>query len=66
MFYAITQVNKKDPVLSLFPPFSLPDVVCDPNDLIWRKRAPFEAMTGLIAPSSDGLLAEVFRGFPQL
>ena len=27
---------------------------------IWRKGAPFEAMTGCTAPSSDGLLAGVF------
>ena len=31
--------------LSLFPSFYLPDVLCDPTDLIWRKGAPFEAMT---------------------
>jgi hypothetical protein len=31
----------------------------DPTDLIWRKETPFEAMIGLIAPSSDGLLAVV-------
>ena len=29
-------------------------------------RVPFEGMTGRTAPSSDGLLAEVFWGFPQL
>ena len=34
-------------------------------DLIWRKGTPFEAMTGRTALSSDGLLAGVFRGFPQ-
>ena len=50
------------PVLS----FSLPDVLCSPNDLIWMKRTPFEAMTGRTAPSSDILLAEVFWDFPQL
>ena len=54
------------PVLSLFPSFSLPDVLCDPTDLIWRKWTPFEAMTGRTAPSSDRLLAEVFWGFPRL
>ena len=43
--------------------FLLPS--CDPNDLIWRKGAPFEAINGRKASSSDGLLAEVFRGFPQ-
>ena len=53
-------------VLSLFPSFSLPDVLCDPTDLIWRKGTPFEAMTDCTAPSSDGLLAEVFWGFPRL
>ena len=40
-----------DPVLSLFPPVSLPNVMCDHTDLIWRKRTPFEAMTGRTAPS---------------
>ena len=50
----------------MFPFFSLPDVLCDPTDLIWRKGTPFEAMTGHTAPSSDGLLAEVFWGFPEL
>ena len=50
-------------VLSLFSPFSLPDVLCDPTDLIWMKGTQFEAMTGRIAPSSDGLLAEVFLGY---
>ena len=56
------------PVLPLihFLNSSLPDVLCDPTDLNWRKEIPFEAMTGRIAPSSDGLLAEVFWGFPQL
>jgi hypothetical protein len=52
--------------LSLFPSFSLPDVLCNPTDLIWRKETLFEAMTGRTVPSSDGLLAEVFWGFPQL
>ena len=37
-----------------------------PTDLIWRKGTPFEAMIGRTAPSSDGLLAEVFWGFPRL
>ena len=54
------------PVHSLIPSCSLPDVLCDPTDLIWRKWTPFEAMTGRTAPSSDGLLAEVFWGFPRL
>ena len=47
-------------------PFSLPDVLCDPTDLIWRKGTSFEAITGRTAPSSDGLLAEVLWCFPQL
>ena len=34
------------PVLSLIPSFSLPDVLCNRTDLILRKGAPFEAMTG--------------------
>ena len=55
-----------DPVFSLFPSFCLPDVLCDPTDLIWRKGAPFEAIIGRTAPSSDGLLAEVFWGFSRL
>ena len=54
------------PVLSLIPSFSLPDVLCEPTDLIWRKGTPFEAMTGRTASSSDGLLAEVFWEFPRL
>ena len=37
----------------LFPSFSLPDVLCDPTDLIWRKWSPFEAMTGRKSLSSD-------------
>ena len=41
------------PILSLIPSFSLPDVLRDPTDLIWRKGTPFEAMTGRTAPSSD-------------
>ena len=31
-----------------------------------RAMTPSEAMTGRTAPSSDGLLAEVFWGFPRL
>ena len=49
-----------DPILSCFPSFSLPDVLCDPTELIWRKGTPLKAMTGRRAPSSDHLLAEVF------
>ena len=52
--------------LSLFPSFSLPDALCDPTDLIWRKGTPFETMTYRTAPSSDGLLTEVFWGFHRL
>ena len=44
----------KSHVLSLIPSISLPDVLCDPTDLIWREGIPFEAMTGRTAPSSDG------------
>ena len=32
-------------VPSFFPSFYLPDMLCDPTDLIWSKRAPFEAVT---------------------
>ena len=42
----------------------LPDVLCDHTDLVWRKGTLFEAVTGPTA-IIDGLLAEVFRGFPQ-
>ena len=49
-------------VLPLIPSFSISDVLCDPTDLIWRKGTPFDVMTGRTAPSSDGLLAEVFLG----
>ena len=44
------------PVLSLFPFFSFPDVLCVPTDLIWRKETPFEATTVCIAPSSEVFL----------
>ena len=44
------KVNYSHSVLSLIPSFSLSDVLCDPTDLIWRKEAPFEAMTGLKSP----------------
>ena len=47
-------------VLSQFPSFSLPDVLRDPTDLIFRKETPFEAMNGRKDPSLEGLLAEVF------
>ena len=52
--------------LSLFSSFSLPDVLCDLTDLTGRKGTPFEEMTGRTSPSSEGLLAAVFWGFPQL
>ena len=42
--------------------FFFPEVLCGPNDLIWRKGTPFEVMSGRTAPSSEGLLAEVFVG----
>ena len=48
-----------------FPSFSLPDVQCQPTDLIWREETPFEALAGSPA-FIDGLLAEVHRGFPLL
>ena len=54
------------PVLPFFPFYSLPDVLCDPIDLFWRKGTSFQAMTARTAPSSDGLLAEVFCDFPRL
>ena len=47
-------------------PFFLPNMLCDPTDLIRRKGIPLEAMTGRRAPSSDCLLAEVFWDFPRL
>ena len=36
-----------------------------PAGLIWKEGTPFETKTSHTAPSSDGLLAEVLRGFPQ-
>ena len=60
------QLKFNYPILSLITSFSLPDVLCDPTDLIWRKGTPFEAITGRTAPSSDSFLAEVFWGFPRL
>jgi hypothetical protein len=59
-------VTQKVPIPSLFPSFSLLDVLCDPTDLIWMKGTLFEAMTGHTDWSSEDLLAEVFRAFPQL
>ena len=44
-----------------FPSFSLPDVLCEPNDFISREGTPYEAMTDLTA-FIDDLLAEVFLG----
>ena len=46
-------------VLSLFLSVSLPDVLCDLTEVIWKKRTPFEALTVRTARSSNGLLAEV-------
>ena len=40
-------------------------MLCDPIDLIWTERTPFEAMTGRTA-LLEGLLADVYRDFPQL
>ena len=50
------------PVLSLIPSFSLPDVLWDRTDLIWREGTPFEAMIGHTVLIDD-LLTEVFRSF---
>ena len=66
LFLISIHVKMPYPILSFFPSFSLPDMLCDPTDLIWRKETPFEAMIGRTAPASDGLLAEVFWSFPQL
>ena len=64
MNISIAENSCVDPfLLSFLLPF--PDVLCDPTDLIWRKGTPCGAMIGCTAPSSDDLLAEVFRGFPQ-
>jgi hypothetical protein len=54
------------PDLSFFPSFSIPDVLYDLADLIWRKETPFEAITARTAPLSHDILAEFFQGFPQL
>ena len=53
------------PILSFYASLSLPDVLCDPTDVIWRQGTPFEAMTGRTA-FIDGHLAEVLQRFPQL
>ena len=47
------------------PVHSLPDVLCDPTDLMWREGTPFEGKTGHTA-FIYGLLAEIFQGFLQL
>ena len=47
------------PVLSYVSSFPIPDMLCDPIQLIGMQGTPFEAMTGLTA-YVDGLLAEVF------
>ena len=39
------QLGPTSSALSLIPSLSLPDVLCDPTDLIWRKGTQFEAMT---------------------
>ena len=59
-FPLFVSIDLPHPILSLIPSFSLPDVLCDPTDHIWRKGTSFEAMTDRTAPSSDALLAEVF------
>ena len=61
-----TRNQLREFVLSLIPSFTLPYVLYDPTDLIWRNGTPFEAMTGGTALSSDGLLAEVIWGFHQM
>ena len=33
-------------IIDMYSPAPLPDVLCDPTDLNWRKRTPCEAMTG--------------------
>ena len=43
------------PTISSF----LPDVMCDPTELIWRQGTPFEVMTGRTA-FIDCLQAEIF------
>jgi hypothetical protein len=45
------------PILTPFPSSSLPEVLCDPTDLIWREGIPFKAGRTIII---DGL-----RAFPQ-
>ena len=57
--------NTSNPVLSFHPPFSLPDMLCDPIDPILWKGTLFVAMTCRTV-FIDGLLAELSRGFPQL
>ena len=47
-------------VLFFFPFFSIPNVLCEPTDLVGGKRPHLFAR-----PSLNGLLAEVFRDFPQ-
>ena len=45
------------------PSISLPDMLCDTTDLIWRKGTPFEAMTGhrpFIRRSPSRAFSEVF------
>ena len=53
------------PIISFIPFFFLlPDVLCDPTDVICRSGTSFEAMTDHTA-FLDSFLAEVFRGFVQ-
>jgi hypothetical protein len=61
MEYSVRLEDSNFPI----PSFSLPDVLCDPTDLIWREGTPFEAMLGSTA-FIDGLLVEIFRGFPHV
>ena len=60
--YTLCDINGKQhsdtSVLSLLPSFSLPDVLCDSANLVWRKGTIWGTV-----PSSDGLLAEVLWGF---
>ena len=63
--YMIVHNRRILPALSSFSFFFLPDVLCDPTDLVWRKEIPFEAMTARTTFIND-FLAEVFRAFPHL
>ena len=52
--------------LSLFSSFSLPDLLCDATDLIWRYGTPFEAMTGRTAFMNFKCGLGLERGPPSL